>query len=582
MLDPVLFTQKDYANLRKNIFIAFCAQVMLILSYIVVYLLIKDMAETVFSNSTLLIYSAILIGCCAVFYYLRLQAYIRVLDAGYLAAAEIRKRLCVRLRKLPMSFFRQNDASDISNRLLQDMNDAESVFCIHIHEILSGLMVILLITITLFYMDSIMAMGMLLATAPVIPIAVYLSRFMAHNSPGFIRLRERVNKTLLEYFSGIAEIKAANLCGKRFTPWFRADAEMRVQALSLETRFGIWLQTAQTILDFSYITMLFLGSWLVSTGDTSVLTFIFFLLLAGQFYDPLLSQIMLFSELRHCSVSLKRTTTTLKEQPLKTFPGHTPPRNMEIEFNKVSFSYEKSPVLKDISFTVSEHTVTALVGESGGGKSTTVNLLLRFWDISKGSINIGGTNIKTFTQSDFYDLFSVVFQDVYLFNDTIMNNILLARPGATEQDAIEAAKKACCHDFTMKFEDGYQTLAGEKGARLSGGERQRIAIARAILKNAPILVLDEATASIDPENELLIQQGLTNLMEGKTLLVIAHRISTISAADQILFLHDGLIAEKGTHTELMKHNGLYYKQWCAQEQLKSWNASTGLAVSPAV
>lgn len=572
MLDPVLFTPADVTRLRKSAAISFGTQLTLIISYILVFLLIKSAAANAFSYGTLFLYAACLLACGAIFYYLRLQTYSQSLEAGYLAVAELRMRLCSQLRKLPMSFFRKNDASSISGLLLQDMTDAESVFCIYLPEIFSGVMVIALISVTFFAMSPTLAATMLLTAALAIPVAFRLFRFMTDNSLTFTHLRKQVDKTLLEYFGGIAEIKSADLCGKRFTPWYQADQKMRSETLALETRFGIWLQTFQVILDFSYVALLFTGSLLVFSGEISVLTFIFFLLLSGQFYDPLFSQAMLFSELRHCSFALKRTSSLLREEPLASLAGYVPPKNMDIEFTRISFSYGTKQILRDISFTVPEHTVTALVGESGGGKSTAVNLLLRFWDVAEGAISIGGTDIRTFSQPELYSLFSVVFQDVYLFNDTIMNNILLARASATEEEVVEAAKKACCHDVVMGFEQGYQTLAGEGGARLSGGERQRIAIARAILKNAPILVLDEATASIDPENELLIQQGLTNLMQGKTLLVIAHRLSTISAADQILFLHDGVIAERGSHAELMACKGRYYKQWRAQEQLKSWNA----------
>lgn len=268
---------------------------------------------------------------------------------------------------------------------------------------------------------------------------------------------------------------------------------------------------------------------------------------------------------------MRRIASIFDEKSLQQMPGYTPPKDLSVTFEGVSFAYGQHKVLNDISFHMPQGSVTALVGESGGGKTTTANLLLRFWDVSTGCIRIGGTDIRTFSQSEFYKHFSVVFQDVYLFNDTVLNNIRMARPEASREEVMDAARKAHCHEFIMELEEAYDTPVGEGGARLSGGERQRIAIARAILKDAPLLVLDEATASVDPENELLIQEALGALVQDKTLLVIAHRLSTVRGAHQILVLKQGDIAERGTHEELMSHKGIYHQFWQSQERMKSWS-----------
>lgn len=553
----------------------FNVAVMLILGgeYLAVYSLMLSVMNNTASFMSITGYALLLAVLTVLFYIMNNMLFRNALQTGYGIAADLRTRLSDHLRKLPLSFFKKNDTAQISGRFLHDMTDTEAAFCTYLHDIASYGIIIVLYGAMLCIADMALGLTVVLTSIAALPVIIHAANCIAKESGDYIAARSLTDKTLLEYLTGIGELKAACLTGARFSPWYDANRRFRDMALSMESRFGMMAQVYLALLDASFVVMLLAGSWMVSGGYLALPIFLFFMLLSGKFYQPMQDFGSYISEFRFVLASLKRIAAVLREDPLPHLDGYTPPKNHDIAFEHVAFGYGERRILQDLSFDIPEGTVTALVGESGSGKSTTANLLLRFWDVQSGRITIGGTDIRTFTPDDFYRLFSVVFQEVYLFNDTVMSNIRLARPDATDDEVRSAARKACCHDFIMSLEQGYQTMVGEKGSRLSGGERQRIAIARAILKDAPILILDEATASIDPENELFIQQGLTNLMQGKTMLVIAHRLSTIKEADQILVLRDGAIAERGSHEQLIKADGFYRHLWQCQEKMKSWNVT---------
>ncbi len=307
-----------------------------------------------------------------------------------------------------------------------------------------------------------------------------------------------------------------------------------------------------------------------AAGEISLPVYIMFLILVPRIYEPLLSALIFMAEINYYKLGVERVDKLLKTDPL---PEASPSEKIErhdIQLKDVVFGYGDTPVLKKISLQIPENALTALVGPSGSGKTTLTRLIARFWDVKEGQIRIGGKNINAYTTDHLLANISMVFQDVYLFNETIFNNIQIGRPGATPQQVEAAARAACCHDFILALPKGYQTMVGEGGSTLSGGEKQRISIARALLKDAPIVLLDEATAALDPENELHIQKAIDELVKNKTVVVIAHRLNTISRADNIVVIDKGTIAEQGTHEDLMSHHGIYKFLWDEQQQLKGW------------
>ena len=313
----------------------------------------------------------------------------------------------------------------------------------------------------------------------------------------------------------------------------------------------------------------FVGVHLLTGGNITILPLLLSLVIVCRMYGPILTILTLLPMLFHTLVSTQRMRE-LAGIPVMEGRTDVPIKNNNITFDHVSFSYNKEPVLKDVSAAIPEGKITALVGPSGSGKSTMSRLIARFWDVNSGTVTVGGIDVKTLDPEYLMGYMSFVFQDVTLFNDTIWNNIKIGNLDATDEQVVAAAKAACCDEFVKRLPDGYNTLLGENGSTLSGGERQRISIARALLKDAPIILLDEATASLDPENEVLIQNAISRLIKGKTVLVIAHRLRTVADADQILVLNNGTIEEVGTHERLMSKNGLYQHLYQIQSKSQEW------------
>ena len=351
-------------------------------------------------------------------------------------------------------------------------------------------------------------------------------------------------------------------------------AAMEKGSIHSELATGVFVCSAQAFMRLGLATTILTGGALLAAGEISFLYFLGFLFAAARLYDPLGLALQNIAATFNTKLQIERMRSIL-EQPVQEGSKEFAPKNCDITFDHVSFAYrEGDGVLEDVSFTARQGEVTALIGPSGGGKSTACKLAARFWDVTGGKVTLGGVNVSGVDPETLLKYYSMVFQDVVLFRDTVMENIRLGRRGATDEEVIAAAKAARCDEFIQKLPKGYQTMIGENGSTLSGGERQRISIARALLKDAPVILLDEATASLDVENESAVQEALSRLLQGKTVLVIAHRMRTVAGADHIVVLENGHVAQQGTPEELMEQGGLYRRMVELQKETARWKLGT--------
>ena len=427
-----------------------------------------------------------------------------------------------------------------------------------------------LICVILALFDWRMALALFIML-PVSAFILYLSRklqgrlFSRH-----VDAKLSAAKQVQEYLEGIKVIRACGLGGDRFKSLDNAFTELRRAAIRVELASGTIMALSTMLLRCGVGIVAFVGVSLLTAGQIDFLVLLMFLLIASRIYGPILTVLTMLPDLLYLSVSTKRLRTLMESEPMSGKDNISIDSNT-LSFEKVCFSYGRDTVLRDVSFTAAEGEVTALVGPSGSGKSTVSRLAARFWDADSGTVRIGGIDVRELDPEHLMRQFSFVFQDVTLFNDTIEGNLRIGKPDATEDEIKAAAKAACCDDFIDKLPEGYGTMLGENGATLSGGERQRISIARALLKNAPVIILDEATASLDPENEVFVQQAINRLVEGKTVLVIAHRLRTIADADHIVVLQNGRVAEQGNRQELMAKHGLFERLFSIQMNNAEWN-----------
>jgi len=378
----------------------------------------------------------------------------------------------------------------------------------------------------------------------------------------------KASEKIQEYLEGIKLIKSYNLAGNKSVELEKALRSLKDSSINLEMKTGVVISVAQFVLQAGIGITVFVGTNLFTGGSIALLPMLLSLVVVCRVYGPILSILTLLPMLEHTLVSTRRIKELLAIKPMTG--EETLPDAYDISLENVTFAYEKTKVINNLSLEIPEGKVTALVGPSGSGKSTLTKLIARFWDVDAGRICIGGKDIKNIDPENLMSLFSIVFQDVTLFNDTVLNNIRIGNVNASDEEVMRAAKLAQCDEFIQKMPEGYNTVLGENGNTLSGGERQRISIARAILKDAPIILLDEATAALDPENEIHIQAAISSLVEGKTVIVIAHKLSTIVDVDNILVLDKGELAESGTHTQLLLRNGLYARLYNLQEDSKKW------------
>jgi ATP-binding cassette subfamily B protein len=481
------------------------------------------------------------------------------------------------LRRLSMGFFNGRQAGDLTTLITSDVQMVSIIFYIFIPRIVTNTVLATTIGLLSFFVDWRMALALLVG----VPVAFGVLRLSEGRIAALGRRRQaalvETNTRLVEYVQGMPVLKAFKQTGPNFAKLDRAIARFRDENLRLLMPLAFFTIAFAVTLELGISFVIIAGSYLVLGGTITPPIFLIFLILTLRFYGPLQEVGSFLSELRLLVGSMQRMLDLAYTPPLPE-PAEEPLlKHFDIEFEKVSFGYEKAEVLKKVSFHVPQHSITALVGPSGSGKSTITSLIARFWDVKEGTVRVGGVDVRDLKTDYLLSQISMVFQNVYLFNETIESNLRFGKPTATHEEIVEAARLARCHDFIMALPEGYQTRVGEGGAALSGGEKQRLSIARAILKDAPIVLLDEATASLDPENEQLIQQAINALVKRKTLIIIAHRLSTIQSADQILVLESGQIVEQGRHRDLVKAGGLYSRFWAERQKARSWKVGQPVA-----
>lgn len=496
--------------------------------------------------------------------------YVSSFDDATKIAAKGRIRLAAHLRELPMGVYTKYDVGQLSGNLMEDHENILTLISDGIDPIFSSVVIPLAGLIGMAFINWKMALVMLLSVIVAFPAILLARKISSHLGRKVIQSRTESASRMLEYLRSIRLVKAFGLAGEKFKRLEAAFSRLRHDSIRMEFSTGLGVVLGEMILFAGIPLLMAFGFTLLKAGEIGIPVYIMFLMIAPKIYDPIATVITLSAMISFYGSSVERIQHIMDTEPLLVPEKTLSPAGNDIAFSHVTFRYENLNVLSDISFHVPEKTVTALVGPSGSGKTTVIRLIARFWDVSKGKIMIGGTDIRSITPEDLMARISIVFQDVYLFNDTVYNNIRFGREGTTKEDVIQAAKLACCHDFISALPEGYDSMIGEGGCTLSGGEKQRISIARAILKDAPIILLDEATASLDPENEAHIQTALNHLVKDKTLIVIAHRLKTIAGADQILVLEDGRIEECGLHSELLDRSELYARMWHEQMRTKQW------------
>ena len=486
-------------------------------------------------------------------YYSQLQQ----CHASYFMVANKRVEIGEMLKKIPMGFFNENNIGEVVGISTTVLGDVENTAAMVMVNTLSGFINMIIFTLMILVFEW--RIGLIVTIGSLLYLFV-LSK-MEKESRSLLPKRQEASAKLvdaiLEQIGGMAVIKAFNLTGKGDERVRRAIENTRKTNLDCEKLFTPYTILQNILLDLFSILIIGAGIFFYHRGELSFLNTVMTIIISFLAFSQIKLAGSATTTLRVVSGSIEQTKA-LEEFPQMDIEGkEIKPDNLNISFENIEFSYSGKKILDDISIEIPQKQMTAIVGPSGADKTTFCNLIARFWDVDKGKISIGGHDIKEYSLESLMRQISMVFQNVYLFQDTIENNIKFAKPDATHEEVVEAAKKACCHDFIMSLPDQYETFIGEGGASLSGGERQRISIARAMIKNAPIIIFDEATANIDPENEDKLQVAMEELTRNKTVIIIAHRLKTIKNANQILVLANGKITQNGTHEELIKIDGIY-------------------------
>lgn len=513
------------------------------------------------------------IGCIACLILIAVTTYIQYNATflnTYIESGVRRTTLAEKLRKIPLSFFGKKDLSDLTSAIMADCATMETASSHWIPELIGACISTVLVAVSLFFLNWRMAIAALWVLPVSFLIVLCSGRVQKNMAAKQMTLKMACADGIQECLETVRDLRANNSEDEYLKGLDDKIHAVEKHAIFSELTTAVFVAGAQMILKFGIATTALLGGMLLAKGDIDVLTFFMFLLLVSRLYDPMQISLQNLAAIIATDVQCERLDEILSHKVQK---GKTELTNKgyDIEFSHVGFAYDSGEtVLKDVSFTAKQGEITALIGPSGGGKTTVSRLASRFWDAQKGRITVGGMDIQNVDPETLMSLYSIVFQDVTLFNNSIMENIRIGRQDATDEEVIAAAKLAHCDEFAEKMPNGWNTMIGENGSELSGGERQRISIARAFLKDAPIILLDEATASLDVDNETVIQESLSKLIRNKTVIIIAHRMRTVAEADKIVVLKDGVVAELGMPKELEEKGGIYQHMAAVQMQAAGW------------
>ncbi|MBM6909603.1 ABC transporter ATP-binding protein [Oscillibacter valericigenes] len=562
-------SEKGARDFVKAVVWCFLCNVGLMLPVGVVMATLQYLLETLETGgdpaAKVLVYTAGAAAVLALLFLLHWFQYASLYLATYQESAARRIALAETLRKLPLSFFGTRDLSDLTSTMIADCSSLDQMFSHYIPQLFASILSTVFIGVCMICFDWQMALAVLW----VLPAAVLLTAGSKKLQDAFgtrnILTKREVADAIQEDIEAIRDIQSCNrqeACLQELDRRLEAAEQSSIRS---ELITGVFVCSAQAFLRIGLATTVLVGAELLTGGELSFLYFLGFLFAAARLYDPLGLVLQNIAATFSAKLKIERMRA-IQEQPVQTGVETCEPENFDIVFDHVKFAYrDGESVLEDVSFTARQGQVTALVGPSGGGKSTACKLAARFWDIQGGKITLGGIDISTVDPETLLKHYSFVFQDVVLFRDTILENIRLGRRGATDEEVYAAARAARCDEFVRELPEGYQTVVGENGSTLSGGERQRISIARALLKDAPVILLDEATASLDVENETAVQEAISRLVKDKTVLIIAHRMRTVAGADHVVVLADGGVAQEGAPAELLAQNGLY-RQMAERQQ----------------
>lgn len=573
----IKFLMKKYALSRqgaKDLIIATIScmvhNLTLMLPVSLLYLLVSDLYAGGVPQGHLWIYIVGMVAAVLLILFSYRWVYGATYYATYKESSVRRISLAEKLRKLPLSFFGKRDLSDLTTTIMADCTTLEQSFSHWIPEFFGSMISTVIIAVCLFIFDWRMA----LAALWVLPVSLAIVAFSGKVQNYFTRRQTEaklaVADSIQEALETMRDLKSNNAEEKYLKGLDKKIDLQEKRMIASELGGALFVVPAGMILKLGIGTVALVGGMLLANNAITVLTFFMYLLVVSRLYDPLSSSLQNLAAIISTNIPIERMNE-IENYPVQPGTAELRTHGYDIVFDNVSFAYNTGEqVLSGVSFTAKQGEVTALIGPSGGGKSTAAKLAARFWDADSGKITLGGTDVKTVDPEKLLSAYSIVFQDVTLFNNTVMENIRIGRQNATDEEVLAAAREAQCDEFVEKLPEGYQTMIGENGSALSGGERQRISIARALLKDSPVILLDEATASLDAENETHIQRAISRLVKGKTVLIIAHRMRTVEGADKLVLLKDGKVAEQGSPEELLAKGGIYANMCALQQQSGEW------------